>query len=105
MSIEVTARHSSATAETQEYAKSKADELMREFPRIEHVHVILNIERHVNIAEAVIQGKNHVRVEATGSSDNMAVSIDTAFVKAEKQLRKIKEKVADHKAPGQEKIT
>lgn len=97
MPIEVTARHMSATSEIQEYARVKAGELFEVFPRIENIHVILNVERHLNIAEAVIQARNHVKVEAVGSSDNMLASIDIAVDKAEKQLRKILDKVHDHK--------
>jgi putative sigma-54 modulation protein len=97
MPIEVTARHESATNELQDYAKSKAEELLEAFPRIEHIHVILNAERHLCLAEAVVQSRNHTRVEAKGSSDNMRASIDMAVEKAEKQLRKIQEKVHDHK--------
>jgi len=44
MSIEVTARHMSATSELQEYARDKAAELLDTFPRVEHIHVILNVK-------------------------------------------------------------
>jgi putative sigma-54 modulation protein len=97
MPIEVTARHMSATSEIQEYAKDKAGELLEVYPRIENIHVILNVERHLSIAETVIQAPNHVKVEAVGSSDDMMASIDMAVDKAEKQLRKILDKVHDHK--------
>jgi len=97
MPIEVTARHMSATSEIQEYARGKAEELFEVFPRIENIHVILNVERHLSIAEVVIQARNHVKVEAVGSSDDMLASIDLAVDKAEKQLRKILDKVHDHK--------
>jgi len=97
MPIEVTARHMSATKELQDYAKSKAEELLVVFPRIEHIHVILNAERHLCLAEAVVQSRNHTRIEAKGSSDNMRASIDMAVEKAEKQLQKIRGKVLNHK--------
>ena len=97
MSIEVTARHMSATSELQEYARDKAAELLDTFPRVEHIHVILNVERHMSIAEIVAQGRNHVKIEAVGSSNDMRASIDLAIDKAEKQFRKISEKVHDHK--------
>jgi putative sigma-54 modulation protein len=87
----------SATSELQEYARDKAAELLDTFPRVEHIHVILNVERHMSIAEIVAQGRNHVKIEAVGSSNDMRASIDLAIDKAEKQFRKISEKVHDHK--------
>lgn len=97
MPIEVTARHHSATAELQEYARVRAEELLEEFPRAENIHVILNLERHLALAEVVVQAKAHKHIESVGSSDKMKASIDLAMDKAEKQLRKIREKVVDHK--------
>lgn len=97
MPIEVTARHIHATDVVQDYARDKANIIVKEFPRVEHIHVILDVQKHRNIAEIVVQAKNHIRVEAVESSDNMRASIDLAFEKVEKQLRKLRDKVQDHK--------
>jgi ribosomal subunit interface protein len=97
MSIEVTARHIDVGEEWQTYARGKAEALMAEFPKTEHVHVILDYFRHRFVAEVVAQSKKHVRVEAAETTDNMRMSIDSAFEKVEKQLRKVMDKVHDHK--------
>ena len=99
MPIEVTARHIQVTDGVQAYAHEKAEALMAAFPRIEHVHWILDTERHDKVAELVIQGKNHIRVDATETSDNIRASIDGAWLKAEKQMRKLRQKIKDHKGP------
>ena len=97
MAIEITARHMHATVPLQEYARRKAEALMGEFSRVEHVHVILDVQKHLNIAEVVVQARNRVRSEARHESDNMQVSTDAAFDKAEKQLRRQRDKVQDHR--------
>ena len=54
MSIEVTTRHMNAPG-AKEYAHEKAERLVELFPRIEHVHVILDVEKHRYEAEIVVQ--------------------------------------------------
>lgn len=96
MSIEVTARHMSAPG-AKEYAYEKAEGLVDQFPRIEHVHVILDVEKHRYEAEIVIQAKNHIRVEAKETTDDMWAAIDVAVDRAERQLRKLRDKIQDHR--------
>ena len=99
MPIEVTARHMHATDDLQAYARQKAEEILEDFPIIEHIHVILDIEKHGkrHIAEVVLQVKRHGTMEATGLSDNLRTSVDLAFEKAQRQVGKLREKVQDHK--------
>ncbi len=96
MSIEVTTRHMNAPR-AKDYAREKADKLVEQFPRIEHVHVILDVEKHRYDAEVVVQAKNHIRVEASETHDDMWVAIDVAVDRAEKQLRKLRDKVQEHR--------
>ena len=98
MSVEVTARHMEATAVLQSYARRKAEALEEEFPRVESVHVILDVQKIRHIAEVVVQARNRVRTEAKESADNMKAAIDAAVDKVERQLRKVTDKVHDHKA-------
>ena len=100
MPIEVTARHMHATEDLQDYARRMAEETLEEFPLIEHIHVILDIEKHGkrHLAEVVLQVKRHGTVEAAGSTDNLRASIDLAFEKAQRQVGKLRDKVQDHKS-------
>jgi len=97
MSVEVTARHMQATVELQDYARGKGDLLFEEFPRLEHVHIILDVQKHHCIAEIVIQAKNKIRTEAKYRFENMVASIDHTFDRVERQLRRRRDKVVDHK--------
>jgi putative sigma-54 modulation protein len=99
MSIEVTTRHMDAPG-AKEHAHLKCEKLVELFPRIEHIHMILNIEKHRQEAEVVVQAKNHIRVEAHETEDDMIAAIDGAVDRAERQLRKLRDKVQSHRGRG-----
>lgn len=102
MPIEITARHMNSAPEAKSYAEEKAQKLMTLFPRVEHVHVIMDVEKHRQQAEVVVQAKNHIRLEASDTSEDLVTSLDMAFERAERQLRKLREKVQDHRVkPGE----
>ncbi|MCK5528746.1 MAG: ribosome-associated translation inhibitor RaiA [Kiritimatiellae bacterium] len=97
MSIEVTVRHDDIVKSTQEYVKARAEEIMAEFTRVEHVHVTLNKEHRQFIVHLFAQAKNHIRVEADAEDDNINTAIEGAIDKLSRQLRKLRDKVQDHK--------
>ena len=97
MQISVTCRHMEVTPALREHAISKAEHDFIEFPRIESVHIILDVQKYLHKAEVVIQASNHIRVEGHEESEDMYYSIDKAVEKASKQLRKLRDKVQDHK--------
>jgi putative sigma-54 modulation protein len=97
MSIEITARHMNSGTRIKAYAEEKAVKLVEMFPRVEHVHVILDVEKHRKEAEVVVQAKDHIRLEASETSDDLENSVDVAFERAEKQLRKLRQKVQEHR--------
>lgn len=102
MPIEITARHMEGAAAAKVYAQKRSEKLIEAFPRIEHIHVILDVEKHRHEAQVVVQAKNHIRLEAEETSENMVNSIDVAFDRTEKQLRKQVEKIHDHRIkPGE----
>jgi len=97
MPISVTARHARPGKATIEYARTEAEKLLTEFPRVEHVHVILDSEKRRRTAEVVVQAKNRVKVESRESADRMPAAIDAAMDKAERQLRRLREKVQERR--------
>jgi len=97
MAIEITARHMDATEKMQDYARGKAEAILAEFPQVENIHVILDVEKHRQMAEVVVQAKNHIRAEAAETSDVMLASIDGAIDKVERQLRRLWDRIQDHR--------
>lgn len=97
MGIEITVRHIGISADGKEYARSKAEELIGDFPNVENVHVIMDGHGHRMLAEIIIQGKPHLRIEASGAADEILPAVDIALDKTIKQLRKALTKVQDHR--------
>ena len=97
MGIEITIRHIGVSGDGKEYARSKAEELMREFPNIENIHVIVDGHGHRKLAEIVVQGKPHLRIEASGAADEVLPAVDMALDKTVTQLRKAIKKVQNHR--------
>jgi ribosomal subunit interface protein len=90
MPIEVTIRHLNADGGLKAYAESRAEKLMMEFPKVESVHVIVDVQRHLYEAEFVVQQKGLTAVGAKEHAANARAVIDTAAARAEKQLRKVR---------------
>lgn len=98
MTIDVTVRHDHVSDTTQAYAEQKAQELVDSFPRIESVHVVIDRENRDRVVEIAIQARRHVHIEAKGSAEgNLRAAIDMAVDRAERQLRKLQDKVQDHR--------
>lgn len=98
MQISVTGRHMQITDAIRDHALTTAQHGLREFTRILNVHIILDVSKYRHIAEIVVQAPNHITVEAQHESNDMYVSIDGAVEKAAKQLRKLWDKMQDHKS-------
>lgn len=97
MQISITGRHMELTDSLREYATSRLEKLNSEFPRLQSAQVVLDVEKHRQMAEIVVHAPNHVVVDAKEETSDLYASIDGAVDKAEKQLRKIRDKMVDHK--------
>lgn len=97
MAIDVTARHMKVRPEVHDHAWAEANKLVEEFPNIEHLHMILEVQKRNKRAEVVVQGKPHLRIEGHETTDNLIASIDAACSKVEVQLRKLRDKVVKHR--------
>ncbi len=98
MQISITGRHMDITDAIREHTHDKLAQSLSEFPRIQSVHVILDIEKYRHMAELVVHAANHIRVDAKEVSSDMYASIDGAVDKAQKQLRRLRDKMLDHKS-------
>ena len=97
MPIDVTARHMNARPEVYEHAWAEAQSLVDEFPNIEHVHVILDVQKRLKEAEIVVQAKKHLKIEGKDASESMIAAIDAAAEKVERQLRKQRDRQVEHR--------
>jgi ribosomal subunit interface protein len=92
MPIEVTIRHQNAAPGLKEYAELRAEKLIEQFPKVVSVHVIVDVQRHLYEAEVIVQQKNQTTVGAKEHAANVRSVIDTAAARAERQLRKTRNK-------------
>lgn len=97
MNIDITSRHAAITEAIKAHVYAKLDGVLQEYPQVEHAHVVLDTQKFRHIVEVAIQAKNHVRIEARDVSDDMYKSIDLVVDKVDRQLRKSREKVTNHK--------
>lgn len=96
MQVSITGRHVTVTDNIKAHLDEKLERCLGMFPRIETVHVILDMENRDYVSEIVVQAANHIRVTSTESSENMYDAIDRSIEHAERQLRKQRDKIQDH---------
>lgn len=96
MQISITGRHVTVTDNVKDHVNDKLERSLGVFPRIESIHVILDEEKILKVAEVVIQAANHIRVSSTDKSENLYDAIDRAIEHAERQMRKQRDKSKEH---------
>ncbi|CZF78370.1 MULTISPECIES: ribosome hibernation promoting factor [Grimontia] len=95
MQINLTGHHVEVTDALRDYVTTKFDKLERFFDHINNVHVVLNVEKLQQIAEATLH-VNNGEIHAKADSENMYAAIDSLTDKLIKQLTKHKEKMNHH---------
>ena len=97
MQITVTGRHMEVTESLRDFALERVEHELADFPRILNAHVILAVEKHRQIAECVVQGPHHLRVEAKDEATDMYAAITGAVDKTARQIERQMEKWQNHK--------
>ena len=96
MQVSITGRHVTVTDNVKAHLNEKLERCLGMFPRIESVHVVLDMENRDYVAEIVVQAANHIRISSTEKSENLYDAIDRSLEHAERQLRKQRDKIQDH---------
>jgi putative sigma-54 modulation protein len=92
MHINLTGRHVEVTTALRDYVTSKFAKLERHFDHINNVHVILDVEKLVQKAEATLH-VNGGEIFATADHQDMYAAIDGLIDKLDRQVIKHKEKM------------
>lgn len=96
LQINFTGHNVDVTPALRAYAEEKFNKLERHFDKITSIHVIFDIEKLSQIAEATImiaKGELHARSD----SEDMYASIDSLVDKLDRQLIKHKEKIRERR--------
>lgn len=95
MQINLTGHHVEITEALREYVDTKFAKLERHFDHITNVHVILNVEKLRQKAEATVH-LSGAEVFATSEHEDMYAAIDGLIDKLDRQVVKHKEKLKRH---------
>jgi putative sigma-54 modulation protein len=96
MQLNVTGHHVDVTPSMHDYVSQKLERLERHFDHVTNVHVILSVEKLRQKAEATlhISGGN---LFADAQDEDMYAAIDAMVDKLDRQIKKHKEKLTDHR--------
>lgn len=98
MQFSVTFRHMEATDGLKQYAKERVERIRKYFPDPISVHVVMSTERgYSHRADVNVQLHNGLKLAGRESTENMYSSIDLVMAKIERQVRKYKSKLREHK--------
>ncbi|PAJ72337.1 ribosomal subunit interface protein [Pseudoalteromonas sp. NBT06-2] len=95
MQLNLTGRHVNITDPLRDYVTNKFAKLERHFDHINNVHVILDIEKLSQKAEATLH-VNGGELFATSEHADMYAAIDSLIDKLDRQIIKHKEKLSRH---------
>jgi putative sigma-54 modulation protein len=95
MQINLTGHHVDITESLKNYVDTKFEKLERHFDQINNVHVILNVEKFLQKAEATLHLKGG-EVFANAEHSDMYAAIDGLIDKLDRQVIKHKEKQKRH---------
>lgn len=97
MQVSVTFRHMDATDALKSFAAEKVSKIEKYIHTPTDAHVVLSVEKHLHRAEINVSA-NGMRIRGEESSADMYGSIDAAAAKIERQLKRYRNKLANHKA-------
>lgn len=95
MQINITGHHVDITAALKTYVEEKFKRLERHFDNMTNIHVILEVEKERQKAEATIH-VSRGNIYADSEDENMYAAIDSLTDKLDRQIKKHKEKLKDH---------
>jgi putative sigma-54 modulation protein len=96
MHVNVTFRHIGSSDALKRYAEEKTERLAKYLIEPIEVHWVLSVEKIRHIADATITA-NGVTIKGQEATADLYSAIDKVLGKLEKQVRKHKEKVKNHK--------
>ncbi len=94
MNIQITAKKIEIPADIREYAREKFAKLEKFNSGIQSVEAVIRAEERSIVCEAVIRVDKHGSIVIEVEGDTIQAAVDIAEDKAERQLRKTKERAS-----------
>jgi putative sigma-54 modulation protein len=103
MSMKITGRHLVITPALRQHIENRFERLVRYEVRLSHLEVILSVNKLQHSAEVVctMQGR---RIQAKASTREMYATVDQLVDRLGTQIRKHKERKAEHKEPAKRSV-
>ncbi len=96
MQINLSGHHLDITPALRTYVATKLKRIARHFDHVLTVHVVLSVEKERNRAEANLQLQRG-NLFADAEHNDMYAAIDKLLDKLDRQVKKHKEKLSDHR--------
>ena len=96
MQITITARHFDLTKAIRDAIESSCEKLSRYFDQIVNIHITLTLENSRNVVDMSLHASKF-NLQAQAHGNDMYVTINDAVDNMEAQIKKLKDKVTDHK--------
>lgn len=97
MQLNLTGRHVEITPALRDYLKNKLVRIERHFDNVNGIRCILTVDKLQHKAEAKINVSGNT-LYADSIEEDMYAAIDGLVDKLDRQLKKYKEKLTDHRA-------
>jgi len=94
MKLTVTGRKIEITQAIHDHLQSKMEKTIKDLGEHVDVHVALAVEKHRHFSEITIKTKGYT-IHVEDETTDLYTSMDNALVKAEKQIRKHKDRQKD----------
>lgn len=95
MQINISGHHVDLTDSLRDYVNSKFAKLERHSDQINSIHVVLNVEKLTQLAEATIH-INGGEIFASAENGDMYTALDELIDKLDRQVLKLKGKKSKH---------
>ena len=92
MNIQITAKKIEIPQEIREYAKEKFAKLEKFNQKVQSIEAVIKAEERSVVCEAIIRIDNRDSIVIEVEGDTIQAAVDMAEAKAERQLRKSKER-------------
>ncbi|MDH3413197.1 MAG: ribosome-associated translation inhibitor RaiA [Gammaproteobacteria bacterium] len=96
MQINLSGHHVEISDPLRDYVTSKLSKLERHFDHVTNAHVVLTVEKQAQKAEASVHVSGGV-LFADAIDEDMYAAIDAMTDKLDRQIRRHKEKLSDHR--------
>ena len=96
MNVKITGRHMELSDALKSYIETGLRKVKTHFDRVIDVDVVLDVEKHRHTAEFNLYA-NGVRINCRETSPDMYASVDAALEKLDRQTRKFKDRINQHK--------